>query len=289
MNKIVEQLENALLAIARAPQAFQLVIVMGPEGPDCKKIIRYFSEECNQLESELLEKDVKDDSEIGVTVRDHTIFFHSQKCQHLPDAFECILEQFLLMRLFKHATTVHWLNVIDYYSVQIKHGASFKEFYIAYDKIFASEIKKSVQWIATGIPNLEIYSSKHLLKECRKVVPEFPSNITELFFTVDEQPNGPSADDFVQQLQKIPSARMPLSLAMNEHSADLLLEALENQYTQVSELFLEGIATSDWIRYALDKNNFPLVEQLVKKLILTRMADPYDPNYEQQKTKHRCH
>jgi hypothetical protein len=275
---IINQLEKILQDISRAPKPLQLVVVIASAASDKSTTMLYCSgcrDAVRDMELvQLAGSASQDQSNIEVLISGSIIFFRWRRFQHAYSIEDSIAEEFLLCHLLKSVQKVYWFGVANYNTVMYFNGSGLKYFYTALSQVFSKEILVSMQWIATQMPIN--YTVSDLLEECRTIIPDFPASLMELSFT----DNGQSGKALLAQLPALKSTPITIRSTVNESSAQMLLYAFEQQHTSVSEFFLHAVGAAEWLRYALDVNNAPLIRNLIRVLMASRMSDPYDRNYQ---------
>jgi len=245
-----EQLEQALQLIAEVSKPFQLVVVVGSEDSGKSSLIQYCCGRRYQKENGKLtatgkgtpDRKREADATLEIAVLEDTVFFQWRQFQELPELNHSV-EQFLLLRLLQSAATVYWVGVVEWHSVEAQKGKLFREFYTAFRQTFPEEIQHYMTWVAAKIP--ENNDLQGLLERLILYVPNFASTVSNtslLECSLTDQ--GESAAKLMATLRGLPSVGMeidPISIVevFKANPETALCEALEHQYSRVSQLFLE--------------------------------------------------
>ncbi len=291
---IIQQIDLALQRLSSMSKLPHLVIVMGLKSSGKSTLIkyccehRYAHEEIDEIYTLVsLDGHPTEHTGIGIFIHENMIFFEWRLFQRLSD-IEKMAEQFLLSHLLKSVDSVSWISAIDYYSALVGRGQEFNQFYDALNthKLISKTVRQSIRWIATRRPEEgTFFSVKRLLTTCQIIIPGCFSQMTDLLVT-DE---GQSQEILLKELRDSKTHRsseefhqMSIPVSINEHAVAALQCALSHTaYSRVADFFLDVIELSDWLEYGLTNPsplNDLLVKQLVKRLMVARISDPYDDN-----------
>lgn len=287
----VKKIDTLLRLISNIEKPFRLIIVIGAQGSGKSTLIHYLSGQRyvrQKPENELTPLNCIpfDDSGMEISVQGNTIFFEWRLFQPLLPIKQTA-KQFLLSHLLRVSDSVVWLGTIDYNHVHYEDGEAFTNVHESFNKemSLSDTVKQSIRWIATQMPDKDFFA-RDLLEECQKILKARKitlnriENMTDIFFIDD----GASGEILLNILSALPSVHMPIPLEMSKHAIEILHHALSDpRYIRVSTFFLEANDSLAWLQYALaqpSELNNALVKQLIRRLIRTRMADPYDENYE---------
>ena len=87
-----------------------------------------------------------------------------------------------------------------------------------------------------------------------------------------------NAKNLINKFQAVLSKRISMPIMAKLPLEKVLCYALENQYSIVSNFFLKAVDISFWLQQGLADKDERLLRALVRKLMTSRMADPYDLN-----------